>query len=103
MPESGDPRYSGCMSPLRIAGFIFIAAAVLFAAAGLWYRVIGVDEGMSLYDVWQKFLPASLHWVQRTIWSSLWNGLYAILVMPAWMVVGVIGLLCIGLGRKRVE
>jgi hypothetical protein len=91
------------MSPLRITGFVLIAAAVLFAAASLWYGVIGVDESMSLYAVWQKFLPASLNWVQRTVWSPLWNGLYAILVMPAWAVVGVIGLICIGLGRRRVE
>ncbi len=91
------------MSPLRITGFVLIAAAVLFAAASLFYAVVGVDESMSLYAVWQKFLPASLNWVQRSVWSALWNGLHTILVMPAWAVTGVIGLICIGLGRKRVE
>jgi hypothetical protein len=103
VPESGDPRYSGFMSPLRIAGFILIAAAVLFAVASLWYRMTGIGEGLSMYDVWQKFLPASLNWVQRSVWSTLWNGLYTILVMPAWVVVGIIGMICVGLGRRRVE
>ncbi|WP_119301610.1 hypothetical protein [Dongia deserti] len=91
------------MSPLRIAGFILIAMAVLFAAASLWYAVIDGNSHLSLYDVWYKFLPASLNWVQRSVWSGLWNGIYTILIMPAWAVVGVVGLICIGLGRKRVE
>jgi hypothetical protein len=101
--ESGKTRYTAGMSPVRIAGFILIAMAILFAIASLWYMVIGEDSHLSLYDVWYKFLPGSLNWVQRTVWSTLWNGLYTILIMPAWMVVGVIGLVCIGLGRKRVE
>jgi hypothetical protein len=41
--------------------------------------------------------------LQRYLWSGLWNGFYIILVQPAWVVVGVVGLLCIGLGRRRVE
>jgi hypothetical protein len=91
------------MSPLRIAGFVLIAVACLFAFASIYYAMIGVSGGLSLYDVWNKFLPASLNWVQRSLWSALWNGLYVILVMPAWAVVGVIGLLCVGLGKKTVE
>jgi hypothetical protein len=102
--ESGEPRYTGSMSPLRITGFVLIAAACLFAFASLFYAM--TDQaygGLSLYDVWYKFLPASLNWVQRYMWTGLWNGIYIILVQPAWMVVGVIGLLCVGLGRKKVE
>ena len=91
------------MSPLRIAGFGLIALAVLFAFGSIWYALVGGDGNLSLYDVWNKFLPASLNWVQRSLWGSLWNGLYIILVMPAWAVVGVIGMICIGLGRRRVE
>ena len=91
------------MSPLRIAGFTLVAIACVFAFASVYYAMIGVGGGLSLYDVWNKFLPASLNWMQRYLWSTLWNGLYIILVQPAWVVVGVIGLLCIGLGRRRVE
>jgi sterol desaturase/sphingolipid hydroxylase (fatty acid hydroxylase superfamily) len=101
--ESADPRYSARMSPLRIAGFVLLGFAALFAFGSLWYAVMDVGEGLSLYDVWQKFLPASLNWVQRSLSASLWNGIHVILIMPAWAVVGVIGLLCIGLGRKRHE
>ena len=91
------------MSPLRIAGFTLVAIACVFAFASVYYAMIGVGGGLSLYDVWNKFLPASLNWMQRYLWSTLWNGLYIILIQPAWVVVGVIGLLCIGLGRRRVE
>ena len=91
------------MSPLRIAGFALVAVSVLFAFASIYYAAIGVGGGLSLYDVWYKFLPASLNWLQRYLWTSLWNGFYIILVQPAWVVVGIIGLLCIGLGKKKVE
>jgi len=92
------------MSPLRIAGFVLIAVSCLFAFASVFYMMTGqAGGGLSLYDVWNKFLPASLSWMQRYMWTGLWNGLYIILVQPAWIVVGVIGLLCVGLGRKRVE
>jgi hypothetical protein len=101
--ESGNPRYSGRMSPLRITGFVLIAAAVLFAAASLWFAVVGGDSHLSLYDVWLKFLPGSLNWVQRTVWAGLWTGVYTIISLPAWAVVGIIGLICVGLGRKKVE
>ena len=80
-----------------------IAVACLFAFASVYYAMIGVGGGLSLYDVWYKFLPASVNWLQRYMWTSLWNGLYIILVQPAWVVVGIIGLLCIGLGKKHVE
>jgi hypothetical protein len=101
--ESGDSRYTGCMSPLRIAGFVLIAIACLFAFASGYYALIGVSGGLSLYDVWYKFLPSSLNAMERYLWTGLWNGLHIILIQPAWMVVGIIGLLCVGLGRKRVE
>jgi hypothetical protein len=91
------------MSPLRIAGFVLIALACLFAVGSAWYAFRGHSGGLSLYDVWFKFLPASLNWLQRYLWTSVWNGLYVILIMPAWFVVGVVGLLCVGLGRKTVE
>ena len=91
------------MSPLRLAGFVLLGFAALFAFGSLWYAVMGTGEGVSLYDVWQKFLPASLNWVQRTLSGAMWNGIFVILIMPAWAVVGVIGLICIGLGRKRLD
>ena len=91
------------MSPLRIAGFVLVAIACLFAVANIWYWLIDEGNGLSLYDVWLKFAPSSLTFVQRYIWATLWNFLVIGLAQPAWMVVGVIGLLCIGLGRRRVE
>jgi len=103
MPNRSRRAILPGMSPLRIAGFALVAVACLFAFASVYYAMIGVDSGLSLYDVWYKFLPASLNWLQRYLWTTLWNGLYIILVQPAWVVVGIIGLLCIGLGRKSVE
>jgi hypothetical protein len=101
--ESAESRYTVAMSPLRIAGFVMIAAAALFGFANIWYAMTGTGSGLSLYDVWYKFLPGSLNFIQRYVWTGLWNAVLIILVQPAWMVVGIIGLLCVGLGRKKVE
>jgi hypothetical protein len=91
------------MSPLRIAGFVCIAGACLFGFAAIFYAMTGQASGLSLYDVWFKFLPGSLNWLQRYLWSSLWNGIYIILIQPAWIVMAIVGLLLIGLGKKKVE
>ncbi|HET6161535.1 MAG TPA: hypothetical protein VFE34_24550 [Dongiaceae bacterium] len=91
------------MSPLRIAGFALVGVSILFMIANIWYWLIGVGGGLSLYDVWLKFGPSSLNMAQRYMWSGLWNGLQVVLSQPAWIVVGIVGLLCIGLGGKKVE
>ena len=101
--ESRAARYNRVMSPLRIAGFVLIAMSALFGIASIYYEMIGESSNLSMYDVWFKFLPASLNWVQRSLWSSLWTGLYTILVMPAWMVSAVAGVICIDLGRRQVQ
>ena len=96
------------MSPLRIVGFVFIGLACLFAVANIWYWMIdATGGGVSLYDVWFKFGPGSLSFVQMVIqqyiWGALWNGIHIILLQPAWLVFGIVGALLIGLGARRVE
>ncbi len=96
------------MSPLRIAGFALIALACLFGIANIWYWMIDAGGGgISLYDVWYKFGPTSLNviqgFIERHVWTALWNGILIILIQPAWLVLGVVGALCVGLGRRRVE
>ena len=95
------------MHPVRIAGFVLVAMASLFAVANLWYWLIGDPAGVSVYDVWYKYASTSLNvlqgFIERHIWSGLWSGLYIILIQPAWLVFGVAGILCIGLGRRKVE
>lgn len=96
------------MSPVRIAGFAFIGMACLFGVANIWYWMIDASGGgISLYDVWFKFAPGTLHFVQtfiqKYIWSALWSGINVILVQPAWLVFGIVGALLIGLGGRRVE
>ena len=91
----------------RIIGWILILLA--FAAAGseifaafeaktyrfqafgeLWYMI---DRGS--LDLFQAI-------VQRYIWPFLWDGVIAhILLMPAWLVLSVPGILVIWLCRRR--
>ena len=101
--ESTDPGYNRPMSPLRIVGLGLIAIACLFGFANVWYWFLGHSGGLSLYDVWNKFLPSSLNMMQRYLWTGLWNGIYIILVQPAWLVMGILGAVCVGLGRRTIE
>jgi hypothetical protein len=96
------------MSPLRIVGFGLIGLACLFGVANIWYFIIGASGGgVSLYDVWFKFGPGSLNFVQtmiqKYVWAALWSGINVILKQPAWLVFGILGGLCIGLGGRKVE
>src|SRR5690349_1330899 len=106
--ESGNFRYTPGMSPVRIAGFALIGFACLFGVANIWYWMIDASGGgISLYDVWYKFSSGSLHFIQTTIqtyiWEALWNGIYIILLQPAWLVLGILGVILIGLGGRKVE
>ena len=105
--ESPNLGYSGAMSPLRIAGFVLVGMALLFGIANIWYWLIGEGGGVSVYDVWYKFGASSLNaiqgFIQRHVWTGLWNGIFIILIQPAWLVFGVAGIVCIGLGRRKVE
>ncbi|MGH6894001.1 MAG: hypothetical protein ACREEP_17280 [Dongiaceae bacterium] len=96
------------MSPLRIVGFGLVGFACLFGVANAWYWLIdAASGGISLYDIWNRFAPASLNVVEsfivRYVWATLWSGMFIILAQPAWIVLGIVGLLCIGLGRKKLE
>ena len=96
------------MSPVRIAGFGLLGLACLFGVANIWYYIIDASGGgISLYDVWFKFGPGSLHFVQaiiqKYVWAALWTGIQVILQQPAWLVFGILGGLLIGLGGRKVE
>ena len=96
------------MSPLRIVGLGFLAFSLLFGAANIWYWLIDAPGGgISTYDLWAKISIGSLnglqYLVERYIWAPLWQGFYVVLLQPAWLVLGTIGLVCFGLGRKWEE
>jgi hypothetical protein len=93
------------MSPLRMVGLGLMAVALLFGAANIWFWVIDAPGGgISFYDLWAKVSLASLsllqNFVEHYIWPPLWQGFHVVLLQPAWMIFGIIGMLCFGLGRK---
>jgi len=96
------------MSPLRIAGFALVGIAVLFLVGNLYFWMMDAPGGgITLYDLWAKVSLRSLDFVryiiERYIWAALWQGIHVLLLRPAWLIFGVIGLILIGLGRSQVE
>jgi hypothetical protein len=96
------------MSPLRMVGLGLLAVALLFGAANIWYFIIDAPGGgISGYDLWAKISLGSLqvlqHIIEQYIWAPIWQGLYLVLLQPAWIIIGAIGVVCFGLGRKWDE
>jgi hypothetical protein len=88
-----------------MVGLGLMAVALLFGAANIWFWVIDAPGGgISLYDLWAKISHGSLsllqNFVEHYIWPPLWQGFHVVLLQPAWMIFGIIGMLCFGLGRK---
>jgi hypothetical protein len=91
----------------RIIGWIIILLAI--AAAG--HEIIAAFEARSYHfkafgELWYMIDRASLNVfqaaIQRHVWPFLWDGVIAyILLMPAWLVLGVPGTLIAWLCRRR--
>ena len=93
---------------LRIIGaWLIIGAIVAFVVDGT--RTLGSDSGFvmtPLGEYWFKFHAASLNTAQaaieRHVHPFLWDPVISwILQLPAWVVLGVLGLLIYWIGRRR--
>lgn len=95
------------MSVRRLLGLGLIGLAVVFLAYDLVTGLSGAGTlGFnSLGDLWGRLSAASLNLVQaivqRYLFPALWDPvLVTFLLLPAWLVFGVPGLLLILSGRK---
>lgn len=78
--------------------FLLVVAVALAGADGVMWMQSGVMEFQSLGAVWFKLDSGSLNFaqaiVQRYLWPPLWDpGVTSILLLPAWILPGVISLL----------
>ena len=92
---------------LGILGWVLILAA-LFVAADETYRWLdlGSYHIIATGELWFRLSPGSLNLVQaivqRHILPALWDDLLRpFLLLPAWLVLGLPGLLIVVLRRKR--
>ncbi|MDZ4734751.1 MAG: hypothetical protein SGJ07_00240 [Rhodospirillaceae bacterium] len=91
---------------LRLIGWLLIAAALALLAreAYLW---LATDRWniLSAYQLWFNLHQNSLHGFQAAIERNLsigfWNGTRTVLDLPAWVVLGIPGLLLALLRRRR--
>lgn len=102
-------------SARAVASFLLRLIArplLLVAVVALVYdgtRTLAGGSGIvitSLVEHWQGLFPGSLEIVKqfivRRVSPALWDGgMLKVLRMPAWLVIGVLGLLLAWIGRKR--
>ena len=90
---------------------IFARILLLVAVVALVYdgtRTLAGGSGIvlsSLAEHWQALAPRSLMWlhgvVGRSLPAQIWEIVMRGLTLPAWLVLGVLGLLLAWIGRKR--
>ncbi len=93
-------------SPAAIAGFIFLGMAALPLAHDLYlWAARGVWAPMALGALWYEIDPGSLNLtqaaIQRYVSPAVWRPVFEVLLWPAWVLPGAIGMLVLGIGFWR--
>lgn len=92
---------------LRFIGLIILAAAFIFliydGTKSIADRSFFITRGA---DVWSSLHQASLialqPWVETNIAPWAWNpGVTTLIAQPAWLLLGIVGIVLILLGRRR--
>ncbi|MDX2102265.1 MAG: hypothetical protein SF002_06960 [Alphaproteobacteria bacterium] len=93
---------------LRVVGFSLVAVAVFFLFRDLWTSLeAGGWTAVAAGELWYRWHPASLNLaqaaIQRHVLPELWDPwIVGVLLAPASLVLGVVGLLVMALaGRSR--
>jgi hypothetical protein len=94
------------MVVLRLIGWLMVAVALgLLAREAYYWLTTGLWEILPAGQLWFNLHRNSLLLVQpaieRYLWTGLWNGVETILTWPAWLVIGVPGLLLALLRFRR--
>ncbi|MEX0810133.1 MAG: hypothetical protein WD044_15515 [Dongiaceae bacterium] len=94
------------MIVLRLIGWLLIAAALALLAREVYlWLVAGQWSIVSGYQLWFDLHQSSLHGLQATIERNLstgiWNGIRTVLGAPAWLLLGIPGLLLALVRRRR--
>jgi hypothetical protein len=95
---------------MRRIGFWIGIALVVFAAATAFAQLLSWVLGASAATVNIGSLWAGIHarslfgfqgFVENRLSSTLWPSILWVLLLPAWVSLGVLGLLLLPLGRRR--
>jgi len=91
----------------RAIGWILIIAAL----AALAYDASGLTrgEGFDVHaagELWYQLSPDTLNMlqagIQRRVWPALWDSVIVnLLLLPAWVILGVLGILLVLMFRRR--
>ena len=93
----------------RILGwFLILGALVVVAMEAYAWLDRGTYHIMAAGELWYKESPNTLNLlqvvVQRYIAAFLWDyAIRPVLLMPAWLVLGVLGILCLFIFRRRTQ
>jgi hypothetical protein len=89
-----------------LAGALLLAAVVFAVNDGTRSHAAGRASFASVYDIWSALSPATVKaaqgGVQRYTHPVVWDwGIVKVLQMPAWALLGFLGLVLAYAGRRR--
>ncbi|MFM9842413.1 MAG: hypothetical protein ACKVOI_05535 [Dongiaceae bacterium] len=67
-----------------------------------WYRR-GDWQVRSAFDLWNEMQRSSVIWLNNTLPSAIWEPINFILDFPAWLVLGVGGILLLLLDHRQIQ
>lgn len=95
------------MMLIRILGYVLLLAGVVALGAEILRSLeAGYWQSLPLGEVWYGLDRGSLNGIQvlleRYLWDYLWDPvLLTVLLLPAWAVLGVPGLLILAFARRQ--
>jgi len=93
----------------RILGWLLILGAIIvFGMEAYAWLVQGIYHIVATGELWYKVSPSTLNLtqavVQRYITPLIWDyGIRPVLLLPAWLVLSLVGALFLFIFRKRVR
>nr|WP_298683369.1 hypothetical protein [uncultured Dongia sp.] len=97
------------MNPIRVIALVLLAAAALLLVLDVLQSMLSNSwNGVALGYLWSVMSPLSLQGFQRFIEDSvsvlLWQKLLLpILMLPSWVLLGILGLLMLVFGRRSQD
>jgi hypothetical protein len=94
------------MNPIRVVALTFLAAAALLLLMDVLQNFLSDNwNGVALGYLWSVMSPLSLqgfrHFIEGSISVLLWQKLLLpILMLPSWILLGILGLLMLVFGRR---
>ena len=96
------------MRPLRVLGWLLLAGAVAALIPDILRSIrAGVVDTQPIGALWYAAAPGSFThteaWVTAYLDRAVWDGIFRLLTMPAWLPTGFLGIVFLLVTQRRAR